>query len=282
MQRPDSWVDAATIWDIAAPSCVDLDGVAMAGFRSRGLGRVDLQAVPYPAVTLGFDLSEGLVVEGPRGVEQGSVAVGLAPGRTRVGGRGIECLQVRLSPLVAHAILGSAPELSGSVVPFEAAWGRDAGILQERLYDACSWHERFAIVRDAIVRRRGEAHMNAELAWAWDRIALTRGQVRVETLAEELGWSRKRLWARFGDQIGCTPKRACQLVRFDAAAHRLAAGHGPARVAADCGYVDQSHLHREVMGFADMTPTSLASAAWLAVDDSAWPARPPDQVGVRS
>jgi methylphosphotriester-DNA--protein-cysteine methyltransferase len=102
----------------------------------------------------------------------------------------------------------------------------------------------------------------------------SRGQVRVEELATETGWSRKRLWSRFRSQIGLTPKRAARLVRFDHAAHRLAAGHSPALVAADSGYADQSHLHHDVVAFAGMTPTSVAAAPWLAVDDIAWPSSP--------
>jgi transcriptional regulator GlxA family with amidase domain len=99
-----------------------------------------------------------------------------------------------------------------------------------------------------------------------------RGRVRVEHLAAEVGWSRKRLWSRFRSQIGLTPKRAAQLIRFDHAAHRLAADHSAALVAAESGYVDQSHLHRDVMAFAGVTPTTVAVAPWLAVDDVAWAA----------
>jgi AraC-like DNA-binding protein len=73
-------------------------------------------------------------------------------------------------------------------------------------------------------------------------------------------------------QIGLTPKRAAQLIRFDHAAHHLAAGHSAALVAAESGYADQSHLHRDAMAFAGMTPTAVAVAPWLAVDDIAWAA----------
>jgi AraC-like DNA-binding protein len=78
------------------------------------------------------------------------------------------------------------------------------------------------------------------------------------------------LWSRFESQIGLAPKRAAQLIRFDDAAHRLAAGHGAASVAVESGYFDQSHLHRDVVAFAGVTPSALAIAPWLAVDDIAW------------
>ncbi|WKY56275.1 helix-turn-helix domain-containing protein [Nocardia seriolae] len=71
------------------------------------------------------------------------------------------------------------------------------------------------------------------------------GRFRVEQLATDLGWSRQRLWSRFGSQLGLTPKRAARLVRFDHAVHRLVHGHSPARVAAETGYADQSHLTRD-------------------------------------
>ena len=106
----------------------------------------------------------------------------------------------------------------------------------------------------------------------WLRMVTSHGGARVEGLAAETGWSRKRLWSRFRAQIGLTPKRAAQLVRFDHAAHRLAAGHSAARVAAEIGYADQSHLHRDVKAFAGVTPRAVAAAPWLAVDDVAWAA----------
>ncbi len=48
------------------------------------------------------------------------------------------------------------------------------------------------------------------------------------------------------------------LVRFDHAARALSAGARPADVALACGYVDQPHLHRDVLAFAGCTPTALA------------------------
>ena len=49
------------------------------------------------------------------------------------------------------------------------------------------------------------------------------------------------------------------------------AGHSAALVAAETGYADQSHLHRDVAAFTNATPTTVAAAPWMAVDHIAWP-----------
>jgi AraC-like DNA-binding protein len=267
--------DAAAMWDIEVPSRPGrLAGVRMAGFSDRVNDLVDLQTVPYPAVTLVIDLGGGLVVDDPRGRRHwGSVVAGLAPGEMRVRGRGIQALQVRLSPVVAHAVLGACAELQGTVAGLDDLWGPDAARIQEQLRAARSWEDRFTMAEAALARRfeAGRA-VDAQVGYVWRRMVRNQGQVRVEPLASEAGWSRKRLWSRFRSQIGLTPKRAARLIRFDHAAHRLAAGDGAALVAAESGYADQSHLNRDVMTFAGMTPTAVGVTPWLAVDEVAWAA----------
>lgn len=262
--------------DIATPSRrVRLPGVRMAGFRASSTDLGDMSVVPYPAVTVFIDFGDALLVDDASGQrQQGSVVAGLVPGAVFRGlGRDIECLQVRLSPVAAHAALDASAEMSGMVVAFGDLWGRDAPRFYEQLRAAASWDDRFAIAAAALARRReaGRA-VDPEVAFAWRQMVASRGRARVEELAARAGWSRKRLWSRFRSQIGLSPKRAAQLVRFDHAVHRIAAGHSAALVAADTGYADQSHLHREVMAFAGMTPAAVSSAPWLAVDPVAWAA----------
>jgi AraC-like DNA-binding protein len=275
MRSAEPDYDAAAVWDIATPSRPGrLPGVSMAGFRARATDPVSLQVVPYPAVTVAVDLGDGFIVDDASGRQQrGSVVAGLAPGGVRARGRGIECLQVRLSPVVAHAVLGASSELGGTVVSLDDLWGREAARLREQLRAAGSWDDRFAIAEAALARRgEGGRAVDPEVAFAWRQMVGKLGGIRVERLAAEAGWSRKRLWSRFRSQIGLTPKHAAQLIRFDHAAHRLAAGHSAALVAAETGYADQSHLHRDVMAFAGVTPTAVTAAPWLAVDPVAWAA----------
>lgn len=246
----------------------------MAGFRHSVPALVDIAMVAHPSVTLVVDLSEGegLVYDAHGRHQRGSFVAGLLPGRLRAGGRRGECLQIRLSPIAASAVLGASTELTGTVASLEDVWGRDAGRVEDRLRVATSWDERFTVAADLLGRRLGaRPSVDPEVAYTWRRTLTSRGRVRVGGLADEVGWSRKRLWSRFRSQIGLSPKRAAQLVRFDHAAHLLAAGHVAADVAVESGYVDQSHFHREVKAFAGVAPSAVAVAPWLAIDDVAWP-----------
>jgi AraC-like DNA-binding protein len=247
----------------------------MAGFRQSVPALVGIAMVAHPSVTLVVDLSEGegLVCDAHGRHQRGSFAAGLLPGQLRAGARRGECLQIRLSPIAASAVLGAPAELTGTVAALEDVWGRNTGPVEDRLRAARSWDERFTIAADVLGRRLGaRPRVDPEVAYAWRRTLTSRGRVRVDGLADEVGWSRKRLWSRFRGQIGLTRKRAAQLVRFDHAAHLLAAGHAAANVAAESGYADQSHFHREVKAFAGVTPSAVAVAPWLAIHDVAWPA----------
>lgn len=247
----------------------------MAGFRQNAPALVDIAMVAHPSVTLVVDLTEGegLVYDACGRRQRGSFVAGLLPGQLRAGGWRGECLQIRLSPIAASAALSASAELTGIVAALEDVWGRNAGQFEDRLRAAMSWDERFTIAADALGRRLGARRSaDPEVALTWRRTLTSRGRVRVDGLADEVGWSRKRLWSRFRSQLGITPKQAAQLVRFDHAAHLLAAGHPAASVAADSGYADQSHLHREVKAITGLTPSAVAAAPWLAIDDVAWPA----------
>ena len=261
--------------DVTVPrQSLRLPGMSMAGFRQNVPALVDIAMVAHPSVTLVVDLTEGegIVYDAHGRHQRGSFVAGLLPGQLRAGGWRGESLQIRLSPVVAATVLGVSAELTGTVAALEDVWGRDARQVEDRLRAARSWDERFTIAADVLGRRLGaRPPADPEVARTWRRTLTSRGRVRVDGLADEVGWSRKRLWSRFRSQLGITPKRAAQLVRFDHAAHLLAAGHPAASVAADSGYVDQSHLHREVKAIAGLTPSGVAAAPWLAIDDVAWP-----------
>jgi AraC-like DNA-binding protein len=268
--------DDGVLWDIACPARPSrVPGVTMAGFRDRGITPPGLRLIPHPAVTLVLAFGGAIAVEDATGrQQQGSFVTGpgFGEGLRALRAETFECLQVRLSPEIAQAVLGAAvADLDGAVVTLDDLWGREAARISERLEDLSCWEDRFTLADAWLARRCAAASQVApEVAWAWRVIVAGRGMVRVEHLAAELGWSRKRLWSRFQSQIGLPPKRAAKLVRFDHAVHSLVAGQDPAGVAADCGYTDQSHLHRDVLAFTGLTPATVVNEPFLAVDDIAW------------
>ncbi|MEV6772133.1 helix-turn-helix domain-containing protein [Nocardia sp. NPDC051030] len=270
--------DLAGRWDVARPSRPGrISGIGMIGFRDLSAGPVAQPVFPHPAVTVILQFGEGnLLVEDAAGREQrGSLVAGLGPQAIRMRGERIECVEMRISPVVAHAVLGtSLAELDHAVVAADDVWGRDAARIGQQLCDSPSWTGRFALAEEWMARRHDAGRApDPEVAWAWNRIMVSRGGIRVEELAVEVGWSRKRLWSRFRSQLGVPPKLAAKLVRFDCATRRLVAGDSAARVAAEGGYVDQSHLHRDVLAFTGMTPARLAGYPGLVDHDIEW-ARP--------
>ncbi|MER5389022.1 helix-turn-helix domain-containing protein [Saccharopolyspora sp. NPDC002686] len=264
-------------WEVVHPAHPSRwAGVTMAGFRHHGPDPADVHVIPHPSITLALEFGSGPhVVDTDSGrQQQGNLVAGFMHDAIRVRGHAVECVQVRLSPVTAHAVLGISPaELDDVVVPLDKLWGHDATRAQEQISQARSWQERFALTNTLLIRRLAAGReVDREVAWAWNRITSSRGRLRIDDLAHELGWSRKRLWSRFRTQLGLPPKRAAKLVRFDHAVHRLAAGQHAAGVAADTGYADQAHLHRDVLAFTGTTPATMTSRVWLAVDEIAWTA----------
>ncbi|MFH8349152.1 helix-turn-helix domain-containing protein [Streptomyces sp. NPDC018045] len=255
-------------WEVARPvGGTALAGVRMAGFRDRVAAGLDMRVLPQPAVIVVIELGDvPYRVEGATGQQAlRSLVAPLAPGPARIRGEHVECVELRLSPRAAYALLGVSPRELGSVTSLEDLWGRHERRLRGQLTVATTWQERLRLTNEFLAQRAARAPgMAPEVAAAWDDIVAHRGRVRVGDLAASCGWSRKRLWSGFSAQIGLTPKRAAMLVRFDCAARALRAGGNAADVAMACGYVDQPHLYRDVLAFAGCTPGALARGATSA------------------
>ena len=193
-----------------------------------------------------------------------SFAAGLhaAPARVRDEGT-TRVLHAFLTPLGARTLLGVPAEaLARRVVALSDLLGARARELEERLADALDWPSRFAVLDDVLARKLEPVAPAPEVAWAWRRLVDAKGTLAVDSLARELGWSRRHLAERFRCEVGLPPKVAARVLRWEHACALLARpGSRPtlAGVAADCGYADQSHMTREWVALSGKTPR-----AWLA------------------
>jgi AraC-like DNA-binding protein len=167
-------------------------------------------------------------------------------------------MQINLEPLAARTLVGGPlHELAHRTVPLEEILDP---FLVERLAGASDWDARFALLDDALASRLADARPSPEVAWAWRRLKATHGRVPVGELATELGWSRKRIVARFRDEIGLPPKAVGRLLRFERA-RELAGTMSWGELAFECGFSDQSHLIAEFRRITGRTPETFLQDA---------------------
>jgi len=170
-------------------------------------------------------------------------------------------LELWLAPLGAYRILGlPLDKLPGQPVDLVDVLGTDGGRLGEQVRDLPTWQKRFALVDSFLLERLDQGpRPSPEVSHALTVLEETRGQQPIGQLAAETGWSHKHLITRFKRQVGMTPKTAARLIRFETVRRRLTGGSlGWARIAAEAGYADQSHLVREFRQFSGLTPTAFA------------------------
>ena len=99
---------------------------------------------------------------------------------------------------------------------------------------------------------------DAAVAAAVQAIEESHGMVALDALAATLGCSLRHLQRRFAVQVGIAPKLLARIRRFQRvfSAWRDDAG-SLARVAAECGYFDQSHLIRDFRELAGTAPAAF-------------------------
>lgn len=238
------------------------------GYRQRGVAPALHRGLPSPYLTLVLTLDEPLVIAAHPDPRQ-------RPGRydALIGGLHLtpalithdgsqSGVQVAVRPLGCRALFGlPAGELAGLDTDFDAVAGDTfVGTLRDRLRHAGTWPERFALLDDTmagLIRERAAVH--PDVAYAFDRLVDSGGEVTIGELAGEIGWSPRHLTDRFRAEVGLRPKETARVVRFDRARRLLRAGVRLGDVAAKAGYFDQAHLNREFRVLAGLSPTR-----WLA------------------
>ena len=236
------------------------------GYRETAPGR--FRNVEYASLTVPLVISFAEPFSIGLGKEPGdndrfaSFAAGLYAGPVVIESfGGACCIQINFTPLGARRFFGRPmSELTDSMVGLDDVLGLEGIALREQLGNARDWSTRFAIAETFVATRLTEARaIQAEIAWAYDRITASGGRMRIASLADRLGWSRKHLAGTFSNAIGVGPKTLSRIVRFNRALGLSRQGENDwADIAADCGYADQAHLVREFRDLAGQTPTTLS------------------------
>lgn len=177
---------------------------------------------------------------------------------------GAQCIQVNFTPLGGRLFYGiPLEELAERMVGLDDLADAGIGDLSARLAELNSWESRLAMTERFVADRLAQATPpTSEICWAISQIEGQRGDLRMNWLCDELGWSRRRLAEQMRHEFGLTPKSIARIARFEAAEAMALAVPRPdwADIAAACGFADQAHLAREFSDLAGRPPTLFRAA----------------------
>ncbi len=150
-------------------------------------------------------------------------------------------------------------EFTERVVELHDVLGRAANVVAERLGEARSNAERFAILARFLLDRAGDTlRQDGRIAHCVRHLRIR----SVRDLTHDLGISNKHLNRLFQRHVGVNPKTLARIQRFQGVLTALHAQEGTphwARLALDSGYYDQAHMIGEFKACSGLTPGDYAA-----------------------
>jgi len=152
-------------------------------------------------------------------------------------------------------------EFTNATVDLDDVLGRGAalGRLHDQLVTVANHEQRIGLVEDLLLAQAGDRRPDARVAAAIGYIERTKGMLRIDALARQVGLSQSALERRFRRFVGATPRRFASLVRLQSVMRLHAAGADLTTIAHAAGFCDQSHFIKEFRRMTGVSPGSFFS-----------------------
>jgi AraC-like DNA-binding protein len=152
-----------------------------------------------------------------------------------------------------------ASELHNLHVSLEDLWGREAGLLRQRLLESQTPGKKFQVLEECLLARAFrplQRHRAVDCALGLFRNIHT--APAMADLADQLGMSSRRFIQLFSHEVGLTPKLFARVRRFQQVLQQIRKGaeFSWADMAARCGYYDQAHFIHDFKEFSGINPTT--------------------------
>jgi AraC-like DNA-binding protein len=172
-------------------------------------------------------------------------------------------VMLQFKPGWSEQLLGvAASELTDRIVQLEDLWGRPGGDLCSEFLAARSLPEMLDRLSHAIALRAHQTFDPASARLARRAVRLFEGdEVRVESVAEQLGVTARHLRRAFTESVGIGPKDFARAVRLRRAVGMAATSKDWGSIAADAGYYDQAHLIGDFRELVGLTPGAFVKRA---------------------
>lgn len=194
--------------------------------------------------------------------------------------QGASMVVIRFRPGGAYPFLGTDLDaLTDRVEQLEAVLAGTVAPLRERLLETTSVAGKIAAVCEWLLARAGERLVMHPLVEHLAGRLFAPGSLRIAELSRETGYTQRHLDGLFRRWVGLPPKQYARIRRFQRVLAHLVRGTPEppleeagvsvarqlrepqwARLAAEHGYCDQSHLVRDFRKLAGMSPTAYVAA----------------------
>ncbi len=166
---------------------------------------------------------------------------------------------VYLYPYALRDILGLAPEsLTGASFSLPEALGEEGRDLEDKVLQCSNNSQRVNMLCTYFLKKLGKRRssvISGAMYYAMQFCFARKGQVDIRELASLANLSRRQLERKFKQATGLSPKRFCQLLRFQAALKEYPSSKKSlVAIALEYGYYDQSHFIQEFKRFSGYTP----------------------------
>ena len=169
---------------------------------------------------------------------------------------------VRFRPGGAYRFISTPLNvLTDETVPTEDVWGIAGKQLEEAVMETRSDVERIGLIERFLLARLQITSVRPRFEAAVREIVTSRGQSKVEQVADRIGWSSRQLEREFRTSAGISPKAMARIMRFQNLLQLV--GENQLRnwvgLALASGYADQPHMVREFREFCGQSPTERQS-----------------------
>lgn len=164
----------------------------------------------------------------------------------------VRTIAVQIKPGWVAPLLGvAAAALTDQFVPLHDIVG-DCDALCDKLVAAGAVDDVLDILSFALESRFSAEPSSSLLARRAVRLFET--ELRVDSVAKQLGVTSRHLRRAFLEAVGIGPKEFARGVRLQRAIRRTTTGLDWSRIATDVGYYDQSHLIADFRDLVGLTP----------------------------
>ncbi|AZB16441.1 helix-turn-helix transcriptional regulator [Chryseobacterium indologenes] len=125
-------------------------------------------------------------------------------------------------------------------------WGFTADDIQS--FELCS-QKATEIIKELLPVKTDERKLRL-----FELMYLSNGEMSVQELSEQVGWSSRQINRYFTKQLGLSLKAYCTILRFRASLEHIA--HG--KLFPELNYTDQNHFIKEIKKFSGVAPKELS------------------------